>query len=110
MHAVAFDQNRTILPTSFNLAWEGQTLVVPAVLEEVLKLFFAGRTAEQFGSALAAFPSAFLNLGILPEDMPSAILDAHRVLAECLGPKWLKAATSPARMAFGAYPAEASSK
>jgi len=110
MHALVFDPNRSVLPTRFNLAWEGQTLVVPAVLEEVLQLFNRGRSAEQLGSAIAAFPSAFLGLGISPEDMTGAILDAQNVLAERLGPKWLKAATAPARIAFGAIPSNAQSQ
>lgn len=86
MHAIVFDPNRSVLPTRFNLAWQGQTLAVPAVLEGVLQLFNGGSSAEQLGSALAAFPSAFLNLGISPKDLPGAILDTQHVLAERLGP------------------------
>lgn len=110
MHALLFDPNRSVLPTSFNLAWEGQTLAVPAVLEDVLQLFNGGSSAEQLGSAMAAFPSAFLNLGISPQDLPGAILDAQHVLAERLGSRWLKAATAPARMAYGAIPSNAQSQ
>lgn len=104
MHTVIFDSRRSILPASFNLAWEGQALVAPAVLEEVLQLFNGNRSAEHLGSALASFPSAFLSLGIAPEEMPTAIAEAQRALAERLGPRWLKVSSAPARVAFGARP------